>query len=177
MIIILGLVGSLRKESFNKKLMISVRKYLPKDIKLEIFGLGEIPIFNQDLENNMPLAVKHLKEKIKIADGVLISTPEYNYSFSGVIKNAIDWSSRPVDDNPWNKKPVAIMGASISGFGTVRAQMHLRQVFVYLNGRVMNKPEFFLSLAQTKFDEKGELNDSESQKRLVDFLKGFKDFI
>src|SRR4030065_1292181 len=124
---ILGFAGSLRKNSYNKALLRAAMELLPTDAKLEIFDLEGIPPFNQDFETQMPEKVKEFKAKIKEADGTLIATPEYNYSIPGVLKNAIDWASRPHGDNAFDGKPVAIMGASVGMLGTDRAQYDLRR--------------------------------------------------
>ncbi|WXG39601.1 MAG: NAD(P)H-dependent oxidoreductase [Candidatus Freyarchaeum deiterrae] len=163
---ILGFAGSLRKGSYNKALLRAAMEVLPKDAKLEIFDLEGIPPFNQDFENNPPQKVKDFKAKIKAADALLIATPEYNYSVSGVLKNAIDAASRPFGDNPFNDKPVGILSASIGPFGAAKAQYHLRQICVTLNMHPMNAPEFFLTNATEKFDDKGKLKDQQTREIL-----------
>ncbi len=119
---ILGFAGSLRVGSYNKALLRAAIELLPDNTTLEIFDLDGVPPFNQDLENDMPTKVKEFKSKIREADAILIATPEYNYSVPGVLKNAIDFASRPYGDNPFNDKPVAIMSASIGMLGGARAQ-------------------------------------------------------
>jgi chromate reductase, NAD(P)H dehydrogenase (quinone) len=130
---ILGLAGSLRRASYNRGALRAAQKLVPENASIEIFELDDIPLFNQDLENSLPSAVADLKEKVRSAHAILFVTPEYNYSVPGVLKNAVDWASRPFGDNAWDGKPVAIMGASIGTTGTARAQYHLRQMFVFLN--------------------------------------------
>jgi chromate reductase len=168
---ILGFAGSLRKGSYNKALLRTALELLPKDARLEVFDLEGIPPFNQDLETMAPLIVREFKAKIRAADAILIATPEYNYSFSGVLKNAIDWASRPHGDNAFEGKPVAIMSASISMLGGARAQYHLRQTFVYLDMYPIYKPEVFVALAHQKFDEKGNLTDETAQKLIKELLE------
>jgi len=163
---ILGFAGSLRKGSYNKALLREATKSVPTDAKLEIFDLEGIPPFNQDLEQAMPDKVKEFKAKIRAADAILIATPEYNYSIPGVLKNAIDWASRPYLDNSFEDKPVAMMSASIGLLGGARAQYHLRQVFVFLDMHPINKPEVIVTFAPSKFDEKGNLTD-EAAKILI----------
>ena len=124
---VLGFAGSLRAGSYNKALLRAAENFIPEDANLEIFDIDGIPPFNQDIENDMPNKVKDFKSKIREADAILIATPEYNYSVPGVLKNAIDWASRPYGDNPFDGKPVAIMSASIGMLGGARAQYHLRQ--------------------------------------------------
>jgi chromate reductase len=169
---ILGFAGSLRKKSFNKALLRAALELLPTDAELEIFDLEGIPLFNQDFEKQMPEKVKEFKAKIKAADAILIATPEYNYSVPGVLKNAIDWASRPHGDNAFEGKPVAIMSASIGLLGGARAQYHLRQSFVFLNMYPFNKPEVIVTFAPEKFDENGRLKDETSRKLIKELLQG-----
>src|SRR5208283_5360145 len=122
---ILGFAGSLRKDSLNRALLRAALEFVPPETKLEIFELDGIPLFNQDLESSVPIKVQDFKNKIKAADALLIVTPEYNYSVPGVLKNAIDWASRPPGDNSFDNKPAAIMSASTGILGGARAQYHL----------------------------------------------------
>ncbi len=167
---ILAFAGSLRKNSYNKALLRAAKDLILKDAELEIFDIGGIPPFNQDLETRMPEKVKEFKAKIKAADAILIATPEYNFSIPGVLKNAIDWASRPYGDNSFEDKPVAIMGASLGMMGTARAQYHLRQVLVFLNMHPVNRPEVFVTFAHEKFDEKGRLKDEETREIIRELL-------
>jgi len=171
LITILGFAGSLRKGSYNKALLRAAVELKPKDTELEIFSIDGIPLFNQDLEAHVPEKVKQFKAKIKAADAILIATPEYNYSMPGVLKNAIDWASRPYGDNSFEDKPVAIMGASPGGFGTARAQYHLRQICVFLNMHTVNKPEVFVTFAHTKIDGNGRVTDEETRGRIKHLLE------
>ena len=149
---ILGFAGSLRKGSYNRMLMKTAQLLLPPNTSLEIFALDDIPPFNADLETNMPEVVLEFKQKIRAADAILIVTPEYNYSVPGVLKNAIDWTSRPYPDNSFQGKPVALMSASTGMLGGARAQYHLRQTLVFLDMHPVNKPEVFVTFAAQKFD-------------------------
>jgi chromate reductase len=167
---ILGFVGSLRKGSFNKAIMRAALEVVPEDAVLEVFDLEGIPPFNQDLENQPPPRVKEFKSKIKAADAILIATPEYNYSIPGVLKNAIDWASRPYGDNAFEGKPVAVMGASVGMIGTARAQYHLRQSFVFLDMYPINHPEVMVPVAQEKVDEKGRLTDEKTRGKIAELL-------
>ncbi len=167
---VLGFAGSLRKQSYNRALLSTVRELCPPGMTLEIFELNEIPPFNQELETQMPVPVKLFKEKIKAADALLIATPEHNYSIPGVLKNAMDWASRPHGDNSFEGKPVAIMSASTGMLGGSRAQYHLRQTFVFLNMHPVNKPEVFITFAAQKFDADGRLNDDIARKLIKDLL-------
>ena len=160
---ILGIAGSLRRESYNRAALRAAIELAPDGATVESFELDGIPAFNQDDERNPPPAVVEMKRRVREADAVLIVTPEYNYSIPGVLKNAIDWGSRPYGDNAWSGKPAAIMGASIGALGTARAQYHLRQVFVFLNMFPLNQPEVMIGSAATRFDASGKLTDDTSR--------------
>jgi len=140
-------------------------------MQLEISDLEGIPPFNQDTEQNMPNKVREFKTKIREADGILIATPEYNFSVPGVLKNAIDWASRPYGDNPFDGKPVAIMSASPGMLGGANAQFHLRQTCVFLNMYPINKPLVIVTFAQDKFDTNGKLVDDNTKKFLRQLLE------
>lgn len=173
---ILGFAGSLRKNSYNEALLRAAIELLPKGAKLEIFDLEGIPPFNQDLENRMPEKVKDFKAKIRATDAILIATPEYNYSMPGVLKNAIDWASRPYGDNSFEGKPAAVMSASPGMLGGARAQYHLRQVCVSLNMHLINRPEVFVTFAADKIDENGRLMDEISCKLIEELLGNLVDW-
>ncbi len=169
---ILGFVGSLRKGSFNKGLMNAAIELVPPELaELEVFDLEGIPPFNQDFENNMPEIVKEFKKKVKGADALLIATPEYNYSFPGVLKNAIDWASRPYTDNSFEGKPVAMMSAAGGMIGGARAQYQLRQVFVYLNMHAINKPEVIVPFVAEKIDPSGKLTDHHTREKIKELIE------
>jgi chromate reductase, NAD(P)H dehydrogenase (quinone) len=170
-LLILGFAGSLRKGSYNKALLRAAEELLPEEAKLEIFDLEGIPPFNQELESHMPEKVKEFKAKIRAADAILIATPEHNYSIPGVLKNAIDWASRPYGDNSFEGKPAAIMSASTGMLGGSRAQYHLRQIFVFLDMRAVNRPEVFITFAGQKIDEQGRLTDETSRKIIKQLLE------
>jgi chromate reductase len=176
MVTILGFAGSLRKNSYNKALLRAAEEILPADAKLEIFDLEGVPPFNQDLEAQPPQRVKEFKARIRAADAVLIVTPEYNYSMPGVLKNAIDWASRPPADNVWEGKPVALMGASTGRMGTARAQYHLRQCFVGLNMHAVNYPEVMIGHAGQSFDETGRLRDEKARELVAELLQNLVDW-
>lgn len=167
---VLGLVGSLRKGSYNRGLMRAAVELLPDGMSLEVAEIGDIPAYNGDVEEHgAPGSVVQLKERIRTADALLIATPEYNYSIPGVLKNAIDWASRPPQP-PFKGKPLAIMGASMGMFGSARAQYHLRQTAVFLDMHPLNKPEVMVAMAHTKFDEKGRLVDEKTREFIRDLL-------
>ena len=168
---IFGFVGSLRKGSYNKALLRAALEMVPPDATLESFDLEGIPPFNQDLEGDPPQKVREFKEKIRAADAILIVTPEYNYSIPGVLKNAIDWASRPYGDNAFAGKPVAVMGASIGMLGTARAQYHLRQSFIFLNMYPVNQPEIMVPFVQDKIDERGVLKDDQTRQKIRELLE------
>jgi chromate reductase len=170
---ILAFAGSLRKGSYNKALVRAAVEVAPENVTIEVFDLEGIPLFNQDSENNPPPKVTEFKEKIRNADALLIATPEYNYSIPGVLKNAIDWASRPYRDNSLADKPVAIMSASTGMLGGGRAQYHLRQSFVFLNMHPVNKPEVILPFAAQNFDADGKLTNEQTKiliKQLIEAL-------
>jgi chromate reductase len=168
---ILGFAGSLRQGSFNRVILNAAQEMIPAEAKLEIFDLAGIPLFNQDLENQPVERVIEFKAAIRFADALLISTPEYNYSMPGVLKNALDSASRPYGDNALNGKPVAIMGASIGMIGTARAQYHLRQSCVFLNMHPLNLPEVMVPFAQEKIDDNGRLTDSKTREKIAELVK------
>jgi chromate reductase len=168
---ILGFAGSLREGSYNRALLRAAADLVPDDTKLDIFDLEGIPPFNQDLERSMPEKVKEFKAKIRLADAILMATPEHNYSIPGVLKNAIDWASRPYGDNSFEGKPVAVMSASTGMLGGARAQYQLRQVFVFLNMYPLNRPEVFVTFANQKFDETGKLTDEKTEEFVKQLLE------
>lgn len=173
---ILGIAGSLRKASYNRGALRAAQQLASANTRLEIFELDGIPVFNQDEDSKPPERVVQLKSRLRAADAVLIVTPEYNYSIPGVLKNAIDWASRPYGDSAWEGKPVAIMGASPGRLGTARAQYHLRQVFVFLNMFPLNRPEVMISDADELFDEQGNLTDEETKERIQKLLQALVDW-
>lgn len=173
---ILAFAGSLRKQSYNKAILAAALEMVPEKTTLEIFDLEGIPSFNQDLENQPPDKVREFKSKIRAADAILIATPEYNYSIPGVLKNALDWASRPYGDNAFDRKPVAIMGASVGMLGTARAQYDLRRSFVFLNMFPLNQPEVMVPLAQDKVNSSGKLTDEKTRKKIAELLRSLVDW-
>jgi chromate reductase, NAD(P)H dehydrogenase (quinone) len=167
---ILGIAGSLRQGSYNKMLLKTAVSVAPEGIEIGIFDIKDIPLYNQDLESQFPVAVTELKNKIKGSDAVLFVTPEYNFSIPGVLKNAIDWVSRPMGDNSWTGKTAGVIGASMGGFGTIRGQAQLRQCLSTMNMLIMGQPEYFLSSAQTKFNDQGVLINEEDKERLGKYM-------
>jgi chromate reductase len=169
-LVILGIAGSLRKESYNRWLLRAAQELVPEGARIETFEIDGLPLFNQDEEANPHPRVTELKQRIRAADAILFVTPEYNYSIPGVLKNAIDCASRPYGDSAWSGKPVAIMGASIGTIGTARAQYHLRQTFVFLNMYPVNQPEVMVSNAHKRFDEEGKLTDDKTKELVGQLL-------
>lgn len=156
---VLGIAGSLRRGSLNAATLRAAQQLAPAGMTIEIFDIAPIPFYNEDVrQQGFPAPVADLRARIKAADALLIVTPEYNYSIPGVLKNAIDWASRP-PEQPFDGKPIGLMGASAGLMGTGRAQYHLRQCFVFLDGLIMNRPEVMIPQAQNKFDANGNLTD------------------
>ena len=155
------LVGSLRKESFNRKMAKALIALAPESLKLEIIEIGGLPLYNQDLDDNPPAAWTEFRERLMKFDGVLFVTPEYNRSVPGVLKNAIDVGSRPYGKSVWDGKPGAVMSVSPGAIGGFGANHHLRQSLVFLNVPTMQQPEAYIGNAANLFDESGNLaNDS-----------------
>ncbi len=173
---ILGIAGSLRQASFNRGLLRYGREVAGPEAEVEIFDIAPIPLYNHDQEGDLPSIVREFKAKIVSADAILLVTPEYNYSISGVLKNALDWGSRPGKDNSWEGKPVAIMGASSGSHGTSRAQYQLRQMLVTLNMHAINKPELMVASAKEKFDAEGNLTDETTKERVKTLLLALVDW-
>jgi chromate reductase len=172
---ILGIVGSLRKQSYNLGALRAAQQLCPGDAKIEICTLEGIPGFSQDEEQRPPQKVVELKSRIRGADAILIATPEYNYGLPGVLKNAIDWASRPYGDSAWSGKPVAILSAALSMGGGVRAQYQLRQSFVFLNMDAVVQPEVAIGNAPSRYDQQGNLTDETSKKLIAQLVKNLVD--
>ena len=172
---VLGIAGSLRKASFNRGLLRAATELLPDGMSLEAYEIAALPLYNGDLEAaGLPEPVQDFQRRIEAADALLFACPEYNYSMAGVLKNAIDWGSRPSSARqvqPFNGKPVAMMGASPGMMGTGRAQYHLRQSCVFLNMLPLNKPEVFVAAAATKFDPSGRLTDETARTLIRQLLE------
>lgn len=174
---ILGLCGSLRRKSFNMAALRAAGELMPAGMRLEIAEIADIPLFNQDLfDAGLPAPVQRLRAQIAAADGVLIASPEYNFSVTAPLKNAIDWASRP-PDQPFQDRPVAIFSAAIGPLGGARVQYDLRKILVQLWAQVLPRPEVFIGMAASKFDADGRLTDETTRKFLGDLLAGFKDWI
>ena len=172
---ILGIAGSLRKDSYNRAALAASLELAPDDVDMTTFELDSLPGFNQDHEKNPPEEVVRLKQAIRAADAVLFVTPEYNYSIPGVLKNAIDWASRPYGDSAFDGKVAAVMGASIGRVGTARAQYHLRQCFVFLNVPILNRPEVMIGNAADQFDDQGRLTNDKTRQMIGQLLGNLAD--
>jgi chromate reductase len=172
----LGVSGSLRKGSYNSAALRTALELVPDGMTLDIADIAEVPLYNEDVRQaGFPPVVQRLRERILAADALLFVTPEYNYSMPGVLKNAIDWASRP-PDQPFNGKPIAMMGASAGNSGTMRAQYHLRQSCVFLNMLPVNKPEVFITQAAGKFDAAGRLTDQPTRDIIAQLLVALRDW-
>lgn len=153
-------VGSLRRDSFNRKLADAVVKLAPSEFSFNQLQIGDLPLYNQDDDGNPAEAVKRFKNRISAAQGLLFVTPEYNRSIPGVLKNAIDHASRPYGQNAWAGKPAGVLGASIGATGTALAQQHLRNVLAYLDVPTLGQPEAFIQVREGLFDEAGNIGDA-----------------
>jgi chromate reductase, NAD(P)H dehydrogenase (quinone) len=177
---LVGISGSLRKGSYNTALLNTAATLLPQDVTMEIFSISDIPPYNADLDmpaaKQRPNRVQQLRDLLTASDGLLICSPEYNYSIPGLLKNAIDWASRG-EDSPLLGKPVAVMGATISMWGTVRMQMAFHNIFLYLNMKPVYKPEVLIAKAESKFDDKGNLTDTTSLDLVRKKLEALKQLI
>jgi chromate reductase len=174
---IVGVAGSLRAGSFNRRALAAAVELAPEGASILPFeGLGEIPLYNEDVKaRGFPPAAAAFRQAIAAADALLFVTPEYNYSVPGVLKNAIDWASRP-PDMPLIGKPAAVMGASTGLMGTVRAQLHLRQILSGLNMPVLSRPEVLIREAAAKFDSEGRLTDEDTRKHIRTLLERLRDW-
>ncbi|MBF7054984.1 NAD(P)H-dependent oxidoreductase [Halomonas sp. KAO] len=173
---VLAISGSLRKDSYNTAALHAARDAAPADISIEFADLSRIPLYDQDQrDENVPAAVTRLVEQVKEADALLFATPEYNYSMSGVLKNAIDWVSRE-QPQPFAGKPAAIMSASMSLLGGVRAQYDLRRSMVFLDMHCVNKPEVMIASAHERFDAEGRLTDETTREFIAKLVTALGDW-
>jgi chromate reductase len=175
---VLGFAGSLRKDSYNKALIRAAQELVPEDMEIDYFDLADVPLYNADVEaEGDPESVKEFKEAIEHADGLLIATPEYNHGVAGVMKNAIDWASRPPKKAPLDGKPVGILGASPGLTGSARGQSQLRQAFEFTNSYCMPQPEILVYRAHEKFDDEGNLTDDSTRDYLSRYLTELRNWI
>lgn len=175
---ILGIAGSLRRGSYNRALLRAAAERAPDGMAIEIFELAEVPLYNGDVEAaGDPEAVARLKQAIGAADGVLMATPEYNHGVPAVMKNAVDWASRPPGGAPLGGKPVGLIGASPGITGSARGQSQLRQAFEFTNSFCMPQPELLVFKAHEKFDSNGNLVDEATGRYLVRYLDAFSAWV
>lgn len=174
---VLGIAGSLRKKSFNHSALLAAAELMPQSMQLTIAGFSDVPLFNQDVqEQGIPASVTRLADQIRAADALLIASPEYNFSISGVLKNAIDWLTR-VPVQPFKDKPVAILSATMGPLGGGRHQYELRKILGSQDALVLTRPEVFINLAGSKFDADGKLTDANTRKVLGDQMQAFERWI
>lgn len=177
---VLGLCGSLRRGSYNRALLRVAGGMFPEGMTLEVAEIADLPLYNADREpataGSWPASVDRLRQQVADADALLFSTPEYNYSVPGVLKNAIDWASR-APDPPLNDKPAGVIGASGGMGGTIRAQLHLRQIGVFTNLHFLNRPEVLIARASERFSPTGELTDEPTRRVLEQFIGAFHAWI
>jgi chromate reductase len=164
------IVGSLRRESFNRQLAHAVVSLAPADFSFEFIDIGSLPLYSQEYDADFPQVAKQLKQRIEAADGLLFVTPEYNRSMPGVLKNAIDWGSRPWGTNSFANKPGAVIGTSPGATGTALAQQHLRNVLAYLDVATLGQPEVFIKHDAAVINEKGEILNDGTRKFLQTFV-------
>lgn len=175
-----GIAGSLRSRSFNRALLLAARELAPAELVIEVREVGDVPLFNEDLETDgtrAPAAVDALRRAVRSADGLLVVTPEYNHGVPGVLKNAIDWLSQPLRHSALEGKPTAVMGASTGLAGTARSQSQLRQAFVLTNSPVMPQPEVLVGRAHEKFDAAGRLTDGPTRQFVTTYLVQLRDWL
>jgi len=177
---LIGMSGSLRKGSYNTMLLRAAAQLLPADVSMDIVSIEDIPLYNADLDlpaaGQRPETVEHFRKMLTDADGILICSPEYNYSIPGGLKNAIDWASRG-EDSPLLRKPIAVIGATTGLWGTARMQVAFHNVFLFLDMKPVYKPEVLVAQAEKKFDKEGNLTDEMAKKLIKQKLKALKEMI
>lgn len=160
------IVGSLRKDSFNRKLGLALAHLAPPEFTFEHVSIGDLPLYNQDDDAHQAAEVLRLKSEVSAAQGLLFITPEYNRSIPGVLKNALDHGSRPYGQSVWGGKPAGVIGVSVGAIGTALAQQHLRNVLAYLDVPTLGQPEAFIQNKDDLFDDKGHVGNASTQKFL-----------
>lgn len=171
------LVGSLRRDSINRKLANALVKLAPPEFSFKQLEIGNLPLYNQDDDANQAMSVKRLKSEIVAAQGLLFVTPEYNRSLPGVLKNALDHASRPHGQNSWAGKPAGVVGASIGAIGTAVAQQHLRNVLAFLDVPTLGQPEVFIQIKDGFFDEAGNIVNADTRKFLQDWMNRYATWV
>lgn len=170
-------VGSLRKDSLNRKLANAMIAMAPQSLKMEIVEIGNLPLYNQDFDPDPPLPAREFKQRVQAADALLFVTPEYNRSMPGVLKNAIDVASRPYGQNAWEGKPGAVITLSPGAIGGFGANHHLRQSMVFLNVPMMPQPESYIGHAANLFDDKGDITNDATRAFVQTFLQAFSEWV
>ena len=175
---IAAIAGSLREGSYNKMLIREAMRLAPSEIEFTTLEIGDLPLFNEDVEHShLPESATVLKRGLADADGLIISTPEYNYGVPGVLKNAVDWASRPPGESPLEDLPIALMGASMGMGGTARAQLALRDSFVFTRSLVLPGPEVLVARASGQFDDNGRLTSKDTEDFVRDLVERFAAFV
>ncbi|WP_321925891.1 NADPH-dependent FMN reductase [Paraburkholderia guartelaensis] len=164
-------VGSLRKDSFNRQLAHAVISLAPAEFTFQYLDIGVLPLYSQEYDADYPEVARRFKQQIEAVDALLFVTPEYNRSIPGGLKNALDWGSRPWGTNSWRGKPGAVLGTSVGATGTALSQQHLRNVLAYLDVPLLGQPEMFIKHDASRINEKGEIVSEDTRK----FLQGFVD--
>jgi chromate reductase len=167
------IVGSLRKESFNRKMALTLMELAPKSVAMEIIEIGQLPLYNQDFDESPPAAWVAFREQVKQFDGVLLVTPEYNRSFPAALKNALDVGSRPYGQSVWDSKPAAVISVSVGAIGGFGANHHLRQILMYLNMPTLQQPEAYIGNAGNMFDADGKVGDEKTRGFLQKFIDAY----
>jgi chromate reductase len=170
---ILAISGSLRKSSYNTAILRGLQGLVPEGVTVTVRTVGDLPLFNSEMESSMPESALLLKKSIEEADGLIIATPEYNRSIPGVLKNAIDWATRPRGSNSFKGKHVMIMGATNGQLGTAVAQSHLKEILVYLDTKFMGQPEVYISNVESKVSQEGVITDESTKEHLKKVLERF----
>ena len=170
-------VGSLRRDSINRKLAVALARLAPPEFSLKQLEIGDLPLYNQDDDANPAASVKRLKSEVAAAQGVLFVTPEYNRSIPGVLKNALDQGSRPYGQSAWSGKPAGVLGCSFGAIGTAMAQQHLRNVLAYLNMPTLGQPEAFIQIREGFFDEGGGIANADTRKFLQSWMDRYADWV
>lgn len=167
---IVAFSGSLRADSLNTRLIHALQALAPQDTQITYIPIDGLPLYNSDLEAAFPEAAQKIKDAVEAADGIIFATPEYNRSVPGVLKNAIDWASRPWGKNSFAGKPVLVMGVSVGRLGTAVAQTHLKEIMLYLDATVIGQPELYFGPGDTLFDATGALTDAHTKELLTQAL-------
>jgi NAD(P)H-dependent FMN reductase len=170
-------VGSIRQGSFNKQLAHALISLAPSDFSFEFLDIANLPLYSQDYDDDYPDVARTLKREISAAQGLLFVTPEYNRSIPGVLKNALDWGSRPWGHSVWGNKPAALIGTSVGAIGTALAQSHLRNVLAYLDVPLMGQPEMFVKHDHNRIDASGNIIDDHTRKYLQTFVDRYVDWV